>query len=137
MASPKPSRWCSMAFFVPLNIALLWYIFFASPFAPSISLATTKNTQLSPVAAPFGEDKALFVDIIEDTNMTLFRRDEYACKKGSACKQYACCRGFNGGDTGECGLGPTWCGVDCDSQCDARAKFKSKSPPHVCKELDI
>lgn len=134
MVTSKPFRWWSMAFFVPLNIALLWYIFFASPFAP-ISLATTKNAQLSPVAAPFGEEKALFVNIIEDANMTLFRRDEYACKKGTACKQYACCGGFNGGDTGECGLGPTWCGVDCDSQCDARAECKS--PPHTCKELNI
>lgn len=128
--SPSPlstlrSRWWSMTLFIPLSIALLWYISWFHH-SDSVDPATKRNTQLRPTAVL--EQTAPFTDIIKDANLTLSRRDEYACKKGTPCKQFACCGGFNGGDTGECGLGPTWCGADCDSQCDALAECTSARP---------
>ena len=60
------------------------------------------------------------------SNLThLLKRDEYGCKKGVPCKQYACCGAFDDEGNGICGLGPAWCGADCDSQCDAKAECKS------------
>ncbi|KAI0890230.1 chitotriosidase-1 [Annulohypoxylon maeteangense] len=63
----------------------------------------------------------------------------YSCKKGTPCKTYACCGSFFGGDTGVCGFGPTFCGDDCDSQCDAKPECgqyadppDKKCPLNVC-----
>ncbi|KAI0398768.1 chitotriosidase-1 [Xylaria palmicola] len=61
----------------------------------------------------------------------IMKRDDgnYSCKKGSPCKTYACCGSFFGGDTGVCGFGPTFCGDDCDSQCDAKSECGQFSDP--------
>lgn len=109
---------------MPSIVALLFYVLFSSSSSNSVDFVTNQNFQLHSAAVLANESP--LADVIEDANMTLFRRDEYACKKGTPCKQFACCGGFDGGDTGECGLGPTWCGADCDSQCDARAECEYK-----------
>lgn len=57
------------------------------------------------------------------------RADEYSCKKGVPCKTEACCGSFFGGDTGTCGFGPTFCGSDCDSQCDAKPECGQYADP--------
>ncbi|KAI0132937.1 glycoside hydrolase family 18 protein [Xylariales sp. AK1849] len=52
-----------------------------------------------------------------------FRRaDEYTCTADQPCSNGACCGSFLGTDTGTCGYGPTYCGTDCTSNCNATAE---------------
>ena len=125
-ATTQRSRWWSMAIVMPPLVALLLYVFFSPSLSGSIGFVTDPNVQLESTTVL--EIVAPFADFVEGANLTLFQRDEFACKKGIPCKQFACCGGFNGGDTGECGLGPTWCGADCDSQCNARAECMLNDP---------
>jgi len=39
------------------------------------------------------------------SNFSLFKRDDYACKKGKKCATNACCGSFFGGEEGVCGFG--------------------------------
>ena len=112
--------WWSIKVLTPLFITALTYI---SSRPKSSNISTIINPQHATLfsAATLGSGGS-HMDIVNDSNLTLHRRDEYACKKGTPCKQYACCGGFDGGNVGECGLGPTWCGSDCDSQCNAKAE---------------
>ncbi|KAI1798649.1 chitotriosidase-1 [Daldinia bambusicola] len=54
---------------------------------------------------------------------------DYSCHVGVPCKTYACCGSFLGTDTGTCGFGPTFCGSDCDSQCDAKSECGQYADP--------
>ena len=116
------SRWWPTTLFLPLSIALLWY---SSGFQNTqrSDSALKQNTHLD--SQSILQQSTLFSELVEDSNATLFKRDDkYGCKKGKPCKQFACCGAFQGTDEGICGLGPAWCGADCDSQCDAKAECK-------------
>ena len=122
------SNWIKRAF-LPLAIALCFYLtrpFYFHEYSLIAAPLPTRAVELGSVDIVHSDFSN---DVIQDDNYTIFRRDQYACKKGVPCKQYACCGGFGGTDTGECGLGPTWCGADCDSQCDARAECGSWADP--------
>ncbi|KAF2717775.1 glycoside hydrolase family 18 protein [Polychaeton citri CBS 116435] len=70
----------------------------------------------------------------------LVRRDsDYHCTRDTPCPTYACCGSFGDGDVGICGFGPTFCGSDCASQCDAKSECGQyanppgkKCPLNVC-----
>jgi hypothetical protein len=68
---------------------------------------------------------------LRNASQVLRRADggTYTCKKGKPCKTYACCGSFFGGDEGVCGFGPTFCGDDCDSQCDAKPECGQFADP--------
>ncbi|THX54883.1 glycoside hydrolase [Aureobasidium pullulans] len=51
------------------------------------------------------------------SNNTLHSRDTYECSAEAPCSNGACC-----GGSGYCGYGPTYCGTDCVSNCDAVAE---------------
>ncbi|RMY88306.1 hypothetical protein D0864_06671, partial [Hortaea werneckii] len=62
-------------------------------------------------------------------NATLHARDEYQCDANKPCGNGACC-----GGSGYCGYGPTYCGTDCVSDCDAVAECGkyAKVPGTTC-----
>lgn len=67
---------------------------------------------------------------------TIFRRDNatldpYHCTKTIPCHTEACCGSFMGTDTGVCGFGPSFCGEDCTSQCDAKPECGQYADPYV------
>lgn len=66
---------------------------------------------------------------MSNSSQLVKRDDEYSCKKGVPCKTEACCGSFLGTDTGTCGFGPTFCGSDCDSQCDAKPECGQYADP--------
>ncbi|KFA55929.1 hypothetical protein S40293_08857 [Stachybotrys chartarum IBT 40293] len=72
-----------------------------------------------------------------DNATQLFWRQDggaYSCRRGVQCRTQACCGSFLGTDTGTCGFGPTFCGDDCDSQCDARpecGQYADPPEPHL------
>ena len=115
------SRYLSTTLLISLILAAI-ALFSALPPTPQLhTLKPQPNVVLSKVRA---ERSEIYRDIIESANATrLQRRDQYACKKDTLYKQDACCGSFDADGNGECGLGPTWCGADCDSKCDARAEW--------------
>lgn len=116
------SRWWPTTLIVPLSIAVLWYGSISSHLRSS-DFAVKQSTQLN--SKSLLEQSTLFGEVLEGSNATLYKRDDkYGCKKGQPCKQFACCGAFQGTDEGICGLGPAWCGDDCDSQCNAKAECK-------------
>ena len=119
----SPSRWWS-TLIIPFLVALVLYVAGPSPPKGKAPLVSTNSRFQADTAI---EQSTFLEDLVETSNATLHKRDEYSCKKGSPCKQYACCGAFNGGDEGICGLGPAWCGDDCDSQCNAKAECKCET----------
>ncbi|KAG8164746.1 hypothetical protein KVR01_005021 [Diaporthe batatas] len=88
---------------------------------------STSRVRLSP------ENEVVNTGFPEDLgNVTsqLMRRagGDYSCKKGVPCKTQACCGSFFD-DVGTCGFGPTFCGSDCDSQCDAKPECGQFADP--------
>lgn len=108
---------------------LLISLLFAAIIPLSVRSSSLKSPALRPqpdvvLSKTTVEKSEISRDIIDSANITrLQKRDQYACKKGTPCKQDACCGSFDADGNGECGLGPTWCGADCDSKCDARAEW--------------
>jgi len=91
----------------------------------------SQETSLKPTIAR----KALQWTPLDDTsyseqpNTTLHARDEYDCDADNPCGNGACC-----GGSGYCGYGPTYCGTDCVSNCDAVAECGkyAKNPGTTC-----
>ena len=108
--SASPSRWWS-TLIIPFFVAIVLYIAGPSPPKGKDALVSTDSRFQADTAL---EQSTFLEDLVETSNATLHKRDEHSCKKGSPCKQYACCGAFNGGDEGICGLGPAWCGDDCE-----------------------
>lgn len=61
----------------------------------------------------------------------LTRRDQdYSCSATKACSNGACCGSYQGTDAGVCGYGPSYCGSDCTSNCDAKAECLYTPPEY-------
>lgn len=88
----------------------------------------------SKVAVTTGEQRDYQLDSHHHNVSQVARRaDPYFCTKNIPCHTYICCGSFFGGDTGTCGFGPTYCGSDCVSQCDAKSECgKDADPPVNC-----
>ncbi len=120
-------RQSATPWFSRISILFLYGAISFLAFLKGINLLDSKDEDYSTATALRSLDD--YADLVNDANLTVFKRDQYACKKGTPCKTNACCGSFSGGDTGECGLGPAWCGSDCDSQCDAKAECGSWANP--------
>lgn len=134
-----PIRKTSLFKFLIPFIALCLY-FFRRPDSSTAPIERVSELSTGSISQ-FDDDFSLY----STSNVTLFKRDQYACKKGTPCKTYACCGSFFGTDTGECGfgkfnlsmfdlvfndsIGPTFCGTDCDSQCDAKSECGQYADP--------
>ncbi|KAI1171966.1 chitotriosidase-1 [Nemania sp. FL0916] len=95
-----------------------------------LSVVNTESEGLTRRDAPLPFDIESEVYALGNASQIVKRDDgNYSCKKGSPCKTYACCGSFFGGDTGVCGFGPTFCGDDCDSQCDAKPECGQYTDP--------
>ncbi|KAK4241773.1 hypothetical protein C8A03DRAFT_30078 [Achaetomium macrosporum] len=57
------------------------------------------------------------------------RRDDYSYSKDKPCANGACCGSYFGGTTGTCGYGPTYCGADFTSNCNATAECGKDAVP--------
>lgn len=98
----------------------------AQSFTPRLSLSRREV-----VSGASRADQVFSGQSDEFSNLTrqLSKRDDYACHKGVPCKTQACCGSFFGGDDGVCGFGETFCGSDCDSQCDAKPECGQYADP--------
>ena len=74
-----------------------------------------------------GDSMLMDVDLPTHTpsnESQLVKRDSYSCGKGNPCANGACC-----GGSGYCGYGPTYCGEDCVSNCNAVAECGKFASP--------
>ncbi|KAI9831288.1 MAG: hypothetical protein M1826_003727 [Phylliscum demangeonii] len=136
----EPRSWTRLAvLIVPTALAVFLLrsaIVLHKPAPPSIVVRDGSPSSEGANHAQSADDSTAY---LEYANATLLKRDQYACKKGTHCKTVACCGSFGGTTTGECGFGPTFCGADCDSQCNAHAECGQfadppgkKCPLNVC-----
>lgn len=108
-----------------------------------LALITFPHLQSQPHKTPLVVRDSLHddFDLVASANLSqLAKRDggDATCKKGVPCKTVACCGSFYGGDTGTCGFGETFCGSDCDSQCDVKAECgQYADPPGELANLDL
>jgi hypothetical protein len=126
---------------LPLVAASLFYLFLVSPAALLVKHSERSTNQnqilLSHVSQRHVDvNHADYLDLDKSLyrsgNLSqLVRRDggDDTCVKGIPCKTAACCGSFLGTDTGVCGFGPTFCGTDCDSQCDAKPECGQFADP--------
>ncbi|KAI0024494.1 chitotriosidase-1 [Xylariomycetidae sp. FL0641] len=116
--------WLSFAFLATL------LCFFLSPTSRGRGESRLRTDQTSR-AHPYDDIHTVDLSASPANGSQLVRRDggTYTCKKDVPCKTYACCGSFLGTDTGTCGFGDTFCGDDCDSQCDAKADCGQYADP--------
>ena len=114
MALPRAAnaKLCLLSFLLLTACLSLWRTSFISD----------RNSHLN--------SRTVLSDLAKDLSLSQnVSTTESTCKKGVRCKLNACCGSFYGGDEGTCGFGPTFCGDDCDSQCDAKAECGKYADP--------
>lgn len=136
-ASKLPITLLAFSLIVALFVATpLFNISSVSPKTPSKSRRETVPAVPVP-DLPYASPSLL--DGYEESNHTLTRRlDPYACTKSIPCHTNACCGSLFGGEAGTCGFGPTFCGSDCVSRCDAKPECgRYADPPGKTCPLNV
>lgn len=112
-----------LIFSITLAFFLALPSFGRSPASSKITPVRRQNESAEPVSA-------LLYDEYSEHNNTLVRRiDPYKCTKDIPCHTKACCGSFGADGVGTCGFGPTFCGSDCASQCDAKPECGQYAVP--------
>lgn len=97
----------------------------SSWFAGSSRLSSSFDVQQHLTEGNFLQFDADYHELIRRANTT----DPYKCTKDVPCHTEACCGSFGDTDIGTCGFGPTFCGDDCTSQCDAKPECGQYADP--------